>query len=638
MSSFFPLCLRTPISLAISTAGLHNDKRLQLHLIPVMFGNEGEGLMRQDHSQSGAGPQPRWLLHVEAANFDACLFDVDDLSAIRGGSEAMLVLPRLIIERLGDALGAAAEVKMVFSAASQGLATISGKSPPLAESAIRDKLETLLGQCDAQAANAARLAALSSTSGQPEIDALIPHLIPILTWKFGLVPLDGSDANAMRAAAAAKARSQLRRLSVDIPPFGPLDGAAVDTTRPCFHDWVRPRNVRHFMPRAAETDNDDDLSLSLALRRTLGRTARRSQFYRRATDGCGDWTIEHGFAHDFSELVEQPPHGVPDIVANKIAIIWMDANGLGAHRNELVTDLASATAFSDAIMLHRSLFLRALVDWAATQPFLLLTNPQRQQVDSQARTLPVLRLETLLWGADEMMFAMPAWALQPVLGKLEELLGKAHWNIGLNGQESILTHAVGIAIASAKAPIRLLKSLASDLADEAKVAGREANRWQYFISGTIDMPTRSLRRERHELFRCGTGDDAAKAFTLPLDGAEQGLACLAAIKGESGNRDVGLPRNKLAEALGQLTLSQAQLGPKDVLADLLGKGDYRDVRNGSLSADTLFDNVLLKLSSTSVTYAPLIHILQLWPLIALDLSDPASRPAEVIDNPAEEPV
>ena len=74
------------------------------------------------------------------------------------------------------------------------------------------------------------------------------------------------------------------------------------------------------------------------------------------------------------------------------------------------------------------------------------------------------RIETLMWGGDELIWAVPAWcALDAVQFFFDQ---SADWRDPIRNKR--LTHAIGMVLCSHNAPIRGIVQLARELADHAK--------------------------------------------------------------------------------------------------------------------------------------------------------------------------
>lgn len=548
-----------------------------------------------------------WLLMIEAVNFNSVLFDVDDLSAIRGGGEAMLEAPAWILSQLRSGLGSSADIEQIYSAASHVLARVVPGN--LSEERLTTSLEAILSRSNVDAS----ITALASAAGSRDMLAhLISHLIPQLCFAWGLAP----EADGIAAVERALRLSQMRRLSVDVPPARAAMYVATD--RPCRHDYLRPACVSGTLPDGTMAD----LSLSMALRRSLGRTGRREEFYKRILLDGGEARAlpECSFSNDFSELIESPPKVVPQQIENKIALISLDANDLGKLRQGFVADVATAASFAGAIKAMRGKFLSGILHWAASQDFMLLHAPERTAVDGLKRTIPVLRFEMLAWGADEMTFVIPAWALEPFLIMLAERLSAKHWTIDESDSVHVITHSMGVVVASHKAPIKLFKSLSGALTDDAKSVCRNSNMLQYWIAGSIDMPTRELDHERATLYQVGISSEQSKAFTLPLDEAAGGLTLLRTVKGESGDKAIGIPRQKLMTLCTSVDAAadDAAAITRRQLQSVLTGGVYRDQSGQPITADAIlecpFFAATAKGGARTMRYR---HMLELWPYVGL---------------------
>ena len=100
---------------------------------------------------------------------------------------------------------------------------------------------------------------------------------------------------------------------------------------------------------------------------------------------------------------------------------------------------------------------------------------------------PIIRLETLLWGGDELTFVAPAWLGFELLQNFYQTV-----EMKLKGEKQAFTHAAGIVFCHAKSPIRLMRQLANALADHNKnnyPDGREYNYWDYIILESTDYPS-----------------------------------------------------------------------------------------------------------------------------------------------------
>lgn len=544
----------------------------------------------------------RFFLWLEAVNFDATATDIDDLSAIRGASEAMVAVPRMIFDRLADTLEARHEI--ILSSASILLGRIEA---PDAE-CIASEIENILTAFDA-------FAAKSELKSSLHAERLMMQIWPHLTFAWGMEESGGDPTQArseIRRAQAAARRSQFERLTVDVPPPADAKGFGVDPRWPCQEDLKRPRGVKWYLPESADRTKERlyDVSWGIALRRCLGRRGRRIDFYERI---LGErLSLETpGFADDFAEIVEKPPAGVPPTLANKIGVLWLDANDIGKMWNALAKDEATIGEFGRNLAKLRANFLRGLLEFADDRTEMRLDKPTRRNADGQPRQTPVLRFETLLWGADEALFVFPAWAAAPLLEEIGRLLAPDKWQLEVGGEKREISHAAGLVLCSYKSPIRAVKALAVELAEAAKSQARESSLLQYWVMGHVDLPTRPLEAERKTMFGIDEQYQPA-AFSLPLGTIGATLAEIARIRGGDGGD--GVPRGKLAEALQQASERRLAKPVTETVATILERR-YEDSRGRPISAEDILSPALAG-GIAGAEHAPLIHLLELWPYAA----------------------
>ncbi|WP_456376511.1 hypothetical protein [Thiolapillus sp.] len=202
------------------------------------------------------------------------------------------------------------------------------------------------------------------------------------------------------------------------------------------------------------------------------------------------------FTRDLHELSECGRY--PDL-SGKIAIFYADGNGFGALQRKLVdqagrgksgreksaAEAGAQKKFDSELQTLRQRFLAELLQES-------LPGGRFPEMQTTTRTddnkyVPALRLETLLWGGDEMLFVMPAWiGFDFVQFFFQQTRG---WKI----QGQPLTHSAGLVLCSAKTPIRITRKLAQVIADyikdeTAKTGEGKRNAWDYMVLESIDYP------------------------------------------------------------------------------------------------------------------------------------------------------
>ncbi len=110
------------------------------------------------------------------------------------------------------------------------------------------------------------------------------------------------------------------------------------------------------------------------------------------------------------------------------------------------------------------------------------------------RDIERIRLETLLWGGDEMLFVVPAWKGFELLNYFYEF--SQTWTF----KTETLTHAGGLVFCRAKTPIRRIRGFAQELAEQAKNTDRSKNLFDYMALESIGYPSDPPEKLRQYLF------------------------------------------------------------------------------------------------------------------------------------------
>lgn len=495
---------------------------------------------------AGAG-MTRWLLRVEGVNFSSTLYDTNDLSTVRGASIALLQVEK-VAEDIADRIGT--QRKAVFAGASQAAVTFIAPAGLDVPAAVATAAEARLSQ-----------------PGRAEEP--FPHLDIIVQ----AVPL-GTEGNAEevaleRATALTRLR-QFKRFTTPPVRFEPNARHADDL------DGFRPataelKNRYNLLGSANELARAKPLrvSQSVKARKAYGRLARQA-FYRLdialgekladevlrekpEDEVLGKTGVGLTFTDDLQAIVERgrDPNSpfsevaLPLQIQNKIAVIYADGNGFGAAREEI----NSTAEFSAKVRpLQRKLLarlLRRLAKGAFESKNEAFALREGQRLG--------LRFETLLWGGDEMCFVMPAWL---AIGFVGAFLSEDPWQVA--GVK--LTHALGVAIADRKTPIRQLQYIAKTSADAAKEADlRHCNSVTFDIFESLAPPDDDLGRARASLFGVSAREsNFANQLAFKGDHYLELVKHLTRITGANG-----FPRSQIYAALRAARLAGGE--------DLLGR-------------------------------------------------------------------
>ena len=246
----------------------------------------------------------------------------------------------------------------------------------------------------------------------------------------------------------------------------------------CDFDKVRPAAPEDFSPKEGR-----HISASVRCRREYGRR-QRQDFYRRVTQ-----LADLAFTRDLGELGRDPSRGILD---GKIAYIYIDGNNFGAWQRG-ARNPGEQCAFDQAVRMGREKVLTAILER-------IRDDPAWQYGETQGEKTR-LRLETLLWGGDEIIWVVPAWQGWWLVQTFYEL---ARASICYPG-DTPLRHATGLVFCHHNAPIRRIDDLARRLAENFAKMDRNRNLIAYQVLETFDHAGTDLRGYRQSRIQ-GLGD------------------------------------------------------------------------------------------------------------------------------------
>lgn len=362
------------------------------------------------------------LLRIEGVNLAHSIEDTEDLSTRRGGSLMLLE----VINKIGKQCEK--DLKPISTGASAGLFKVTGKLDN-----AKGAIQSLLSQ------------------------------EPYCYGTFVLDTVQGEEARfptLERAAVAANRWRQMQSLSFSTAGLNSSVGEV------CTVDEVRPGNRTD----TVKGTQNQPVSASVEARRKYGLTAKR-QFYHRLLDDHGDHYASLRFTNDFEEIADGKGLELePATLNGKLALFYADGNDFGkiarsCEKPEALKD------WDDYIKGQRKILLTKLLDHAAKEKH------WQTKVEE-------LRLETLLWGGDELMFAVPGWCgMELARLFLEQTQGMKY---KVKGKDKPLTHACGLVFCHHQAPISRISHLAKALAEKGKDANRETNSLNWLVLESFD--------------------------------------------------------------------------------------------------------------------------------------------------------
>ena len=356
-----------------------------------------------------------------------------------------------------------------------------------------------------------------------QIEAAARNSLTLDPWKHMTFVLDMvEDDTSGRAEMVAEARNRTRQFR----QWTVADCAVSGAWRQDSLDGRRPAD-----PRCSDTKGP--LSPASSARRTYGRQMRKGVFAKLSAQVLPERVR---FCESFEDLVSNPPSELSISARSKMAVIHLDGDGFGAA----AAALNDPVRFASEIAERTDLILAALVKDALAQEA------------ADGRNLdPVLRMEVLVWGGDDITLVVPAWRVISTLKAF--FAASADWAIcgkplGFTG---------GAIVASYKAPVRRLVQLAGEAVDLAKASGTRG-------SCTVDIfesaspPEDGLSAHRARVW----GSASAADLALPGDRLGALVQVLARWRGEAGRLypsrarlysllSSGMPEADLLTALGR---------------------------------------------------------------------------------------
>ena len=510
----------------------------------------------------------KYLLRIEAKNLSNSVYDTTDLSTIRGGG-----LRALECATLG-ARDAAAEptLQAIYTGASQGLFLFSAANDGAAES-VRGSIYDFL--CETY----------------PE---------QTISVEYG--QLSDSFQSDVNQLSAKSNWTQMQSPSLVFPG----DGSEV-----CHFDRIRPAGPNKVYRKGAGEDSSGrsskvPISSHSLVRREHGIGNKHQEFYEKQIEFRGE------FASDFGKLSDYGKAGKLD---HKIAVIYLDGNGFGKLFRQCV-DQNSYQTFSNLLKGYNQEFLREALERIdgpidRTTPKAVTTDwhwsgytttNSEQRIEKRA----AIRLETLLWGGDEIIWVVPAWQGWRWLQDFFQQWGKGRtWDDEQATPKwgmTPLRFGAGVVFCHHDAPIHDITRLARELADKPKEVPTE-NLFAYQVLESFDsLGARPFQLRNRKLPAC---------LRVP-SGDSPYLVCPGNKMGEVGKQirslQAKLPRSRVHEIVNRLC---NDCRTKEVLG-LAGKVLAKNEAATDFAALTkaLFDN---ELAESEV--AAWIHLNELWDYI-----------------------
>jgi hypothetical protein len=396
-----------------------------------------------------------FLLRLEAVNFVPSCYDTNDLSTIRGGSMMLSNAHELIRSQLPNEL----HHEPVNYGASHALWEFTADD---SSSANKVRNETLC--------------------------ALAKHeLLKHATFVCAVLLKTDGGASDIQQLRMLNRWSQFQQPTVTAPDL-PEDDVSLERTPYCEFDRVRPSAEMIYKGKDRYS-----VSASTKARRDYGKT-QKQDFHQ------GLVKEEIALVNELSDLTSHP--NPKHRLNGKMAVIFIDGN----KQSEMAAEfgLADLGRFRTYVRDRHREFLTALLQNIVT------TRPNAGESsewffwDREAKQPQhEIRLETLLWGGDDIVLVVPAWQGWSVVQKFYE--SAARWQF----DDKKFTHSTGIVFCNEKAPIQRMREFADELVIQCKKknsGGTYQDLIGYEVLESFDVPRADIERWWAARLRRSSGD------------------------------------------------------------------------------------------------------------------------------------
>ena len=439
-----------------------------------------------------------FLIRVEGVNLANFIYDTTDLATIRGAGLLLLNMPRMLqgLSDEGEATvntglfrtpdggdiefdpcslpgsfssrpSSAVSLEVVTEGASTVVYRCELKDESDAESLVRCIERYLKRHEQLRFATFAVACALESGDYQRDLETLLARTRCSQMRKMDLIIGRGNERRFTNGGGTEGDDHEIRYCDVDALRPGTYSTKA-GGSGVIDDPYARAEN-KNWICESTKHRRAYGRKAKVRLYRMLGKPLDSSEPF------IPTWNFEEltGRNEDDAPREGQPGPGdrLADL-AHKMAIIYIDGNKFGALQRRVATTIENQRSFDNEIRDLRRKLMGALVDkiqkspqWQAAPSAAAQQLYQKEPEAGMPSALPwQARIETLMWGGDELIWAVPAWcAVDALLFFFEQT---RDWREPI--QQTQLTHAVGMVLCAHNAPIRSTVELARNLADHAK--------------------------------------------------------------------------------------------------------------------------------------------------------------------------
>ncbi len=343
-------------------------------------------------------------------------------------------------------------------------------------------------------------------------------------------------------------------------------------------------------------------SASVKVRRDYGiKEKEKAEFYKKR--GMLAECTDLRFTHDFEELSKKPPQYAKHL-EGKIAFIYLDGNDFGKMQKSCQTPDEQRN-FDQQTRKGREKVLQTIIEEAKEKDDWLINDK--------------LRLETLLWGGDEIVWVVPAWRGWWMLMRFYEL---AQEHIRLkekDGETKELFHGSALIFCHHNAPIQRIDSLSRSLADDfaKQEKYKKSNKVAYQILESFDHIGGNLADFRKQTIK-GL-DDNIDNLLIDANNMQEISNIIKKLK------EHDFPRRKLYQIV-QALKSGDNTEADELHEKIIGtnkkeqtiyKGELDRIKN-------IFKDDSAPKKATDIFW---LHLLELWDFAGIDDTKPKSKGA-----------
>ena len=444
---------------------------------------------------SASSKHRSWLLQIEAVNLDDFICDSDDLSTIRGAGLLLLNASRLLggqQDRLSPADG-------LQNRADGLLREIDERNFEISIDDVTTKLRRI-----SWGASVTIFSFAATDENAARIKRRIEQWLSAhQQLKHATIVVEMTALGDDFKTSLEKLKTKVRRTQMRQPNirFGEVVQEHCETTNFCDIDCKRARtvNLKEQPPYQegssyARAADKNYASWATHERRQYGRLTKVG-VYQMVADADRKYD-KIAPAWEFSEIAlrgawqsaaEDRTLGRRfDKVDGKIAVIYIDGNKFGKLFDEVGDSVEDYADLDEKLRTLRRDLMRALLDHVRDKPHWTAC-VKRGGLDVEKT-----RIETLLWGGDELIWVVPAWCGLEVLEFFFQHTAGDNWAVQVAENDTRqLTHAVGMVFCSYRAPIRAVVTLAKQLAASVKASlprlGKEAIGRRQLPAATTDF-------------------------------------------------------------------------------------------------------------------------------------------------------